>query len=187
MRNPIVGVVFGLFVACFVLAGCAVATLPFPPHLTDHGAAKTPVELQAIQTREFETDKARLMSVFITVFQDQGYSIDNTELASGFIAAKMPSEMRLLSVREFNPNTPLKFDFQNNISSGFSLRTDRSINVLVNEISPNRSTVRVSINLKLGISPGTFAPHQGLETNPDQYQAIFSKVQQGLFLKKNLE
>jgi hypothetical protein len=187
MRNPIVGFVFGLFVACFALAGCAVATLPFPPHLTDQGAAKTPVELQAIQTREFEADKARLISVFITVFQDQGYSIDNTDLATGFIAAKMPTEKKALTASEVFPESPFA-KVNPDLVTNISLVSDRSISVLVSEISSNRTRARVTINSKLRLTGGPdFEMYDGIDSGASRYQFIFSRAQQGLFLKSNLE
>jgi len=160
--------------------------LPIPSRLIDHDTEKTPVELQAIQTREFDSDKSRLVSVFITVFQDAGYIIDQADLATGLITARAPVENRLLALGEILPNT--KAEFLKTTPTNYKLQTDRTFNVLVTDIAAKRSKARVSINIQLKITPDKiFAPYSGLDTNADQYQAIFSKAQQGLFLKKNIE
>lgn len=47
----------------------------------------TPLELQALQSKEFETSKEVLFSSVMTVFGDLGYQIDNADLQTGFITA----------------------------------------------------------------------------------------------------
>jgi hypothetical protein len=51
----------------------------------------TPVQLQALQTREFETSKETLFAAVVSVFQDLGYQLDNADLGSGFITANSPN------------------------------------------------------------------------------------------------
>jgi hypothetical protein len=143
-----------------------------------------------MQTREFESNRSQLVSVFITVFQDAGYTLEQADLATGLIVARAPAEKRPLTIREFNPNTLLKFDFQETTFSGVILETSRTITVLVTEVTTNRTKARVSMMVQKKIGGFTtlqFSPHEGPETDPEQYQAIFSKIQQALFLKKNLE
>lgn len=180
---------FTLLTISAILCGCAVISMPLPSHLLDQGPAKTPVELQAIQTREFETDKARLISVFITSFQDQGYVIDKADLGTGLITARTPLETKSLTIRELIPNPPLKFDFQLTTPSGHRIESERSINVLISELTATRSKARVTIVIRSKlVGPGTnYTPNESTDTKPDQYQVIFSRIQQGLFLKKNTE
>ena len=58
-------------------AGCASA----PP------AAKSGVELQAYQAREFETSKRAAFSATMSVFQDLGFIIDDGDFDTGLITA----------------------------------------------------------------------------------------------------
>lgn len=52
----------------------------------------TPMELQAIQSKEFETTKEEAFSAVMTVFQDLGYQIESADLATGFITANSPTQ-----------------------------------------------------------------------------------------------
>lgn len=71
--------------ALFILL-LAVATLP--------GSAEakktpplTPLELQALQSREFETSKENLFGAVMTVIQDLGYQVQSADLQTGFVTA----------------------------------------------------------------------------------------------------
>jgi len=52
----------------------------------------TPMEIQALQTKEFETNKETLFASVVSVFQDLGYQLDNADLGSGFITASSASQ-----------------------------------------------------------------------------------------------
>lgn len=47
----------------------------------------TPMEIQALQSREFETTKEILFASVVSVFQDLGYQLENADMGSGFITA----------------------------------------------------------------------------------------------------
>lgn len=47
----------------------------------------TPMELQALQSREFKAPKDQVFSSLISVFQDMGYQIAGADMTSGFITA----------------------------------------------------------------------------------------------------
>lgn len=51
------------------------------------GVQMTPMEIQALQSREFETTKEILFASVVSVFQDLGYQLENADMASGFITA----------------------------------------------------------------------------------------------------
>ena len=51
----------------------------------------TPLEMQAIQSKEFETSKDILFASVMSVLQDAGYQIDNADLQTGFISATSAS------------------------------------------------------------------------------------------------
>lgn len=63
---------------CVLLAGC-VATLPALP---------TPLEIQSLQTREYEEDKQVVFASVMSVFQDLGYIVNGADLATGFITTE---------------------------------------------------------------------------------------------------
>jgi len=52
----------------------------------------TPMELQAIQSREFEVTKDVAFGAVMTVIQDLGYTVESADLASGFVTAASPTE-----------------------------------------------------------------------------------------------
>lgn len=47
----------------------------------------TPMELQAIQSREFEVSKEVAFGAVMTVIQDLGYTVESADLISGFVTA----------------------------------------------------------------------------------------------------
>jgi hypothetical protein len=47
----------------------------------------TPLQLQAMQSRDFETSKENLFSATMTVLQDLGYQVQSADLNTGFITA----------------------------------------------------------------------------------------------------
>jgi len=47
----------------------------------------TPMELQAIQSREFEVSKEMAFGAVMTVIQDLGYTVESADLISGFVTA----------------------------------------------------------------------------------------------------
>lgn len=67
----------------FTLAGCVVQQQK-PP--------MTPLEIQSIQTREFESPKKIVFASVVSVFQDLGYTIKNADLNTGFINAESAAQ-----------------------------------------------------------------------------------------------
>jgi len=52
----------------------------------------TPMEIQSMQTKEFETTKDRAFASVLYVFQDLNYVINNADKDTGFISATSPTE-----------------------------------------------------------------------------------------------
>lgn len=50
-----------------------------------------PLEIQAIQSREFETVKPTAFAAVLSVFQDLGYIVESADKDTGFITAKSPT------------------------------------------------------------------------------------------------
>src|SRR6266404_2748927 len=72
----------GLLIAALVAAAAtgSPADAKKPPVLT-------PMELQALQSREYQTSKDQVFSSVVSVFQDLGYQIGNADVTTGFITA----------------------------------------------------------------------------------------------------
>ena len=65
------------------LTGCVVQ--PQKPPMT-------PLEIQSIQTREFESPKKIVFASVVSVFQDLGYTIKGADLNTGFINAESAAQ-----------------------------------------------------------------------------------------------
>ena len=75
MRWPLLLIGLGL-----ALPGCA------PP-----GPVLTPLEIQSLQTREFDHDKAVVFASAMSIFQDLGYMINSADLDTGLITTESPA------------------------------------------------------------------------------------------------
>jgi hypothetical protein len=64
------------------------------PTLAAKKPTMTPMQLQALQSKEFETSKEILFASVVSVFQDLGYQLDSADLPTGFITASSASGNR---------------------------------------------------------------------------------------------
>ena len=60
------------------MAGCATTNTP----------TMTPLEIQSLQTREYENEKPIVFTSVISVFQDLGYTVRSADKDTGFITAE---------------------------------------------------------------------------------------------------
>jgi len=60
------------------------------PALAAKKPVLTPMELQALQSKEFEASKASVFASAMSVFQDLGYTINSADIETGFITASSP-------------------------------------------------------------------------------------------------
>lgn len=130
---------------------------------------KSPLELQAIQSKEFETSKKIAFAATLSVFQDMGYTVSSANLDTGLIAAKSPT----------------KQDFQLFVGQRM---TDIKATAFVEEIVQNRTKVRLNFVNSTQTSSGYGMKGERelpIET-PEMYQDTFAKIQQGIFVRKNI-
>lgn len=73
-----------------IIAISAVTLLSGVPLEAKKKPEMTPMELQAMQSHDYETTKEILFASVISVFQDLGYQLSNADMASGFITASSP-------------------------------------------------------------------------------------------------
>ena len=69
------------FAMSLLLVGCL--TTPEP--------TMTPLEVQSLQSREYESTKEIVFPSIVSVFQDIGYTITNADIQTGLISAESPS------------------------------------------------------------------------------------------------
>ena len=65
-----------------ILSGCASSNAP----------TMTPLEIQSLQSKEYEAKKELVFPSVVSVFQDLGYTIANADIASGLISAESSTE-----------------------------------------------------------------------------------------------
>lgn len=80
------------FVIALLLA--AAVGVPTAEAKKEKQPVMTPMELQAIQSKEFETSKENLFGAVMTVTQDLGYQIQSADLQTGFITAISATEQK---------------------------------------------------------------------------------------------
>ena len=131
------------------------------------GPKLTPVEIQALQTREFETTKDLAFRSVVGVFQDTGYTIDTASLETGLITASGPSHT------EFQP-----------FGGGNVVKIVRATATV--EGMPN-GKVNVRINLVKQSESSSVYGQRGANSAPildaQEYENLFSRVQQGIFMR----
>src|SRR3990167_6121539 len=71
-----------MLVMLLAIAGCE--TMP--------KATKSALELQSIQSKEFETSKKVAFAAVLSVLQDVGYTVSSANLDTGLITAKSPTK-----------------------------------------------------------------------------------------------
>ena len=133
-------------------------------------STKSPLELQSIQSKEFETSKKIAFAAVLSVFQDVGYTVSSANLDTGLITAKSPT----------------KQGFQ--LFVGQTME-DIKATAFIEEIVANRTKVRVNLVSSKETSSG-YGMKGGYELpieSPEMYQDVFAKIQQGIFVRKNTQ
>lgn len=149
-----------MLIMLLAVAGCE--TVPV--------STKSALELQAIQSKEFETSKKIAFAATLSVFQDIGYTVSSANLDTGLITAKSPTTQTL------------------QIFVGQRM-ADIKATAYIEEIVPNRTKVRVSLvnSVETSGGYGMKGGHENPIETPEMYQDIFAKIQQGIFVRKNIQ
>lgn len=137
-------------------------------HVVKEGAL-SPLELQAMQTREFEADMKMTFASVMTVLQDAGYIVESADAATGFITAKSPEK----SATTYN----LLWGF------GKKRGTTR-VTVFVEPISRKYSKVRLNF---VGIETESSLYGESRVDSPVEddeiYQNVFEKIDEAIFIR----
>lgn len=130
---------------------------------------KTSLELQAIQSREFETSKTIAFAATMSVFQDLGYVIGSADLHTGFISAKSPTKH----------------------SAGFfvNVMKDTKATAFVEEIRAGTARVRLNfVNSKeTSGAYGDKTVNDSPIEDPVVYENAFNKIREGIFIRMATE
>ena len=134
----------------------------------DQGPTKTPLELQSIQAKEFETSKKIAFAATLSVFQDLGYIVESASYETGLITAKSPTK------QSFIPFVGQVMKFV-------------KATAFVEEVTPGRTKVRTNIVNSQNSSSGygMIGESESPIETPDTYQDLFTKIQQAIFIRKN--
>jgi hypothetical protein len=132
-----------------------------------------PMQVQAYQTREFETDKTLAMSSVISVFQDLGYIIQSADKDVGFITATSPTRGQQ---RGF---------LQLLLSQGALSSTSQTrATAVLEEMRPGFTNVRLNfvVNSRSSGKDGVSERDEAV-TNAEPYQVAFDKIEDAIFTR----
>ena len=147
-------------IAAASVAGCM--TKSYKP-------TKSSLELQSIQTKEFETPLKTGFASTMSVFQDLGYIIATADADSGLITASSPKSQEMVPF------------------VGMVMK-NRKVTAFVEPI--NKDKIRIRINFVdeeessngYGMKGGSVIPIE----DPKIYQEAFDKIQKAIFVRSSL-
>lgn len=147
-----------LVLCTIMMVGCA----------SSPGKQLTPLEIQSIQTREYETDKHLGFASTLSVFQDLGYIIESADESTGFITASSPTDTSL-----------------NWWTFGQDIKTTR-VTSFIEEMRPNITRIRITfVNSKSSSgSYGTYSEKDTVVLEAGAYEAAFSRIGNEIFVRK---
>jgi hypothetical protein len=144
---------------CFLLAVLGLVSCATPPK------EKTSLEIQAIQSREFEADKRTSFNSTVSVFQDMGFTIVSADYDTGFISTKSPTKARDVFL------------------GGNEMKSSKAT-AFVEEIGPNKSSVRINfVHETAESNEGTQKNEDLADLDPSIYERTFSKIQEAIFIR----
>ena len=128
------------------------------------------VELEALQTREFEASVTDAFAATIGAFQSYGYTIQSADRDTGIVIAKTTSNA---SLNQLIGLTRVEYD---------------KANAFIEPSSAGHVKIRISI-VKHVSATGAYGgggEKEAMRTKPKVYQDLFTKIEQSLFMRKNL-
>lgn len=146
------------FAAVLLLAGCASNEKPAP----------TSLELQAIQSRDYESTKAIAFAATLSVFQDTGYIIQTADKDTGFITAQSP--------------TDVKADW---LFTGNTYNSQTKATAFIEDLKPGLTRVR--LNFVAGVKSSSVWGQESQKDNAiydaKVYGAAFEKIEDAIFIR----
>jgi hypothetical protein len=150
--------VFSL-IALILLSGCV---------QKQYKPTKTSLELQAIQSTEFETSYKIAFASTLSVFQDLGYIISTADSETGFVTASSPRSQELVIFRGQVMKNRKATAFVEGMPS-------KMIRVRLNFVDEEESSTGY------GMKGANAIPVE----DPKLYQETFEKIQKAIFVRTN--
>jgi len=132
----------------------------------------SPLQLQAMQTKDFEAKKEAVFASVMTVMQDAGYRIENADLATGLITGIGSSKGKMTY----------------SLWTGFGKSKKTPIvSSYIEQIGP---TTRVRLNFVMAKIKSSLYGSQPQDEEPiieaEVYQDAFNKIDQALFIRASM-
>lgn len=136
------------------IGGCEIFNPP--PQMTS-------LQIQAIQSREFETSKKIAFSATMSVLQDLGYIIISASMDTGFITGESPTS-----------------------SDFFSGNEKTRVTAFIEEMANGDTRIRLNFVVHSEVSQpngGGVITRDTAIYNPQPYQEAFNKLQEQIFIR----
>ena len=149
-----------VIVSLFLVTGCVTSGKP----------TMTPLEIQTLQSKEYEAEEAIVFRSVVSVFKDLGYTISNADVASGLISAESSTDSSVA--------------FQ--IFTG-STKTNQTRATGVVEQIGSKTKVRLNFVSVNQTSSGWGQTNRKDEpiTDAKVYENAFEKIGSAIFLRQN--
>ena len=166
MKKPIQTIIIAF--ALFPLSACA----------PQSQKVAVPLEIQAIQKRDFETTKKIAFSSVVSVLQDLGYIIDNADFETGLITANSPS------VDSTNFWTWRPFAGLAGVASN-AVASKTRVSVYAEEISANFTSIRMNFVSRqtTSLTAGGTESRDTPILVPEVYIEAFNKIENAIFIR----
>ncbi len=165
-----------LIVAAFAVTGCVAPQQQKPP--------MTPLEIQSLQTREYEAPKKIVFASVVSVFQDLGYTIKGADLTTGFINAESAAQNTSIG-----PETEIFIDVLGGVLGGQPVTTTQSVEQTVATafIEEIKGVTRVRLNF---VTTRQSSSAQGQNSRRDTpildvriYTNAFERIENAIFIR----
>lgn len=156
-------------VAGIVVLAIAMALLLSSCQTTAKKPVLTPLEIQAMQVRDFESTKTEAFNATLSVFQDLGYIVSSADKETGFITAMSPTQSRT--------------DW---ILTGNTYNSQVKATAFVEELRPGLTRVRLNfVDAKQTSSVyGQSRTADKPILDPTLYSNAFERIQTALFVRQ---
>jgi len=130
----------------------------------------TPMEIQAMQSRQYEDDENVVFRSVVSVFQDLGYTVKQADSQAGFIQADGSADS----------NEAVKFWL------GSTETTQTKVTAFVERIG-EQTHVRISFveTIEKSTAYGADDREETQILNPDIYQNAFERIENAIFVRKS--
>ena len=130
----------------------------------------TPLDIQSMQSRNYEHSKDLVFPSVMSVFQDLGYSINSADINTGLITAESVA----------NSDKALKFWL------GITKVSQTKVNAFIEEIG-NETKVRINfvVMKKKSFGYGQTDREDEQILTPQPYQNAFEKIENAIFIRSS--